>query len=64
MIIEEKFSSLRFNFNDNAWQYVMKYDSEPESPQIDYDKIKNAIEKTKAVDFIGIYQQKELTFLK
>ena len=64
MIIEEKFSSLRFNFNDKAWQYVMKYDSEPESPQLDYDKINNAIVGTKAVDFIGIYREKELTFFE
>ena len=64
MIFEEKGSSLRFNFNDKAWQHLIKYDSEPESPQIDYDKIKNAIEKTKAVDFIGIYQQKELIFFE
>ena len=64
MIFEEKGSSLRFNFNDKAWQYVIKYDSEPESPQIDYDKIKNSIEKTKAVDFIGIYREKELTFFE
>ena len=39
MIIEEERSSLRFNFNDKAWQYVIKYDSEPESRQLDYDKI-------------------------
>ena len=64
MIIEEKFSSLRFNFNDKAWQYVMKYDSEPESPQLDYDKINNAIVGTKAVDFIGIYREQELTFFE
>lgn len=64
MIFEEKGSSLRFNFNDNAWQYVIKYDSEPESPQLDYDKINHAIVGTKAVDFIGIYREKELTFFE
>ena len=64
MILDEIGSSLRFDFNDKAWHNVIKYDSEKESPQIDYDKIKNAIERTKAVDFIGIYQKDELTFFE
>ncbi len=64
MILDETGSSLRFNFNDDAWHNVIKYDSEKESPQVDYDKIKNAIDQTKAVDFIGIYQKNELTFLE
>ena len=53
MTLDETGSSLRFNFSENAWHNVIKYDSEKESPQVDYDKIKNAIEQTKAVDFIG-----------
>ena len=64
MILDETGSSLRFQFSDDAWHNVIKYDSEKESPQIDYDKIKNAIEQTKAVDFIGIYQKDELTFFE
>lgn len=64
MIINELGSSLSFNFNDSAWSYVIKYDSENNERQVDYDKIKDAIERTKAVDFIGVYQDRELTFIE
>ena len=64
MIIEEIGSSLTFEFDDSAWTYLMKYDSDAQNKQVDYDKIKNAIEGTKAVDFIGIFQNNQLNLIE
>lgn len=48
-------SEIIFEFNDQKWAYLSQYDQE-----IDYKKIK--IEGRKAVDFIGILNQRNLTF--
>jgi hypothetical protein len=64
MIINELQSSLSFNFAESVWSNVIKYDSETDTPQNDYERIRNAIEETRAVDFIGIYKQRELTFIE
>lgn len=42
-------SGLKFEFDDNKWQIIEPFDA-----QTDYDKVKNKVQGTKAVDFIGI----------
>jgi hypothetical protein len=55
MIFEE--SGIRFDFDDTFWSWLCKYDEET-----DYKKIK--IEYTKAVDFIGILNQRSLVLIE
>ena len=64
MIFEEIGSSLIFEFDETAWSYLMKYDSDGQNKQVDYDKLKNAIEGTKAVDFIGIFRNSHLNLIE
>ena len=42
-------SRLRFEFREVEWNALVKYDDET-----DYQKLKNNVPKTKAVDFVGI----------
>lgn len=50
MVFEE--SHLRFNFHDEEWDHLVKYDEEK-----DYRKLGNSIPGTKGVDFIGISRE-------
>ncbi len=52
-------SNLFFDFSDEKWSYLMQYDVET-----DFKKIKDAIQGTKAVDFIGICNQNILTLIE
>ena len=49
----------RFIFDTSRWSAVIKYDE-----QTDYKKIKDAIEKTKGVDFIGILDNEILSLME
>ncbi len=55
MTFEE--SGIRFAFDETFWSWLCKYDEET-----DYKKIK--IEHTKAVDFIGILNQRSLVLIE
>jgi len=57
MIIRE--SKLIFDFNDNHWSDIRKFDE-----HIDYEKVKNYVSETKAVDFIGILNQKSVFYFE
>jgi hypothetical protein len=57
MIFEE--SRMIFDFSATSWSYLMQYDKET-----DFDKIKNAISGTKAVDFIGVLHQNTLCIIE
>lgn len=48
-------SKLRFDFADADWQNVLQYDETKT-----FQNLKNAIEHTKGVDFLGILQGKSL----
>lgn len=48
-------SKLQFDFSDANWQNVMQYDETKT-----FQKLRNAIEHTKGVDFIGILKGKSL----
>jgi hypothetical protein len=50
-------SDLKFDFPSNWW--VVQYDN-----LTDYNKLKNTVEKSKAVDFIGILSNKTLVFFE
>ncbi len=50
-------SDLKFEFSSNWW--VVQYDD-----LTDYSKLKNTVEKSKAVDFIGILSNKTLVFFE
>ena len=52
-------SGMRFSFDALQWKFLIQYDA-----QTDYKKIQNAIEKTKAVDFIGILNTSILSFIE
>jgi hypothetical protein len=57
MILEE--SRLRFNFDDTRWSHLLKYDESK-----DYKNLCEAIEDTKAVDFIGILNREVLSLIE
>lgn len=50
MILKE--GDLEFDFDDEAWNHVIKFDEQPE-----YAKVKNLIPETKGVDFTGILNE-------
>jgi hypothetical protein len=52
-----KESDLKFNFSSDWW--VVQYDD-----LTDYNKLKNTVEGSKAVDFIGILRNKTLVFFE
>ena len=52
-------SGIRLSFDVSKWTFLIQYDA-----QTDYKKIQQAIEKTKAVDFIGILNNSILTFIE
>ncbi|MGB0931859.1 MAG: hypothetical protein ACPGVB_13840 [Chitinophagales bacterium] len=51
-------SNLRFEFSDD-WTFIEQYDI-----LADFDRIKNSIEGTKGVDFLGILKDKALYFFE
>ena len=51
-------SNLNFDFNEVEWN-VIKYDDHPA-----HKKISNGVQPTKAVDFLGIYDDKKLYFIE
>jgi hypothetical protein len=55
-IIEDK---IAFDFDDNTWSFVLKYDEEK-----DFKNIRDAIHGTKAVDIIGILNQRILSLIE
>ncbi|MEN0051004.1 MAG: hypothetical protein AAF806_28325 [Bacteroidota bacterium] len=57
MIFEE--SRLQFEFDVTAWKQVIHYDQEK-----DYNKLKNSIDNTKGVDFLGILLDHHLVFIE
>jgi hypothetical protein len=52
-------SNLLFDFSDAHWSYLMQYDVET-----DFKKIRDGITGTKAVDFIGVFNQNILTLIE
>jgi hypothetical protein len=48
-----------FNFDDNIWSFVLKYDE-----QKDFENIRDAIQGTKAVDIIGILNRRILSLIE
>ena len=52
-------SGICFSFEASKWTHLIQYDA-----QTDYRKIQQAIEKTKAVDFIGILDKSILSFIE
>ena len=52
-------SGIRLSFDASKWTFLIQYDA-----QTDYKKIQQAIEKTKAVDFIGILNNSTLSFIE
>ncbi len=52
-------SRLNFIFDDNHWTDLVKFDEHP-----DYEKVKKNVSETKAVDFIGILNQKSVYFFE
>lgn len=57
MIFDEE--KLRFDFSESKWASVLHFDK-----TTFYQKAKNAIDPTKAVDFLGIYQKSTLVFVE
>ncbi len=57
MIFDEE--KLRFDFLENKWSSLLHFDK-----TAFYQKAKNAIDPTKAVDFLGIYQKSTLVFVE
>ena len=51
-------SELLFDFSDKTWSYLMQYDEES-----DFFKIRDAVKGTKAVDFIGVFDEKNLAII-
>ncbi|HFA51918.1 MAG TPA: hypothetical protein ENJ95_23120 [Bacteroidetes bacterium] len=58
-IITFKESGLKFEFDTGHWSALMQYDE-----QKDYKNLNEAIEGTKAVDFIGIWDEKKLVIIE
>ena len=52
-------SKLKFIFDDNYWSDLIQFDK-----HIDYDKVKNAVSETKAVDFIGILNHNSIFYFE
>lgn len=50
-------SGVQFDFDDSQWQFITQFDSEK-----DYEKVKNALEETKAVDFVGMKDDRTYFF--
>ncbi|MDX2069232.1 MAG: hypothetical protein SFV55_12480 [Haliscomenobacter sp.] len=50
MILKE--DKLEFDFDDQAWSQVIKFDKHP-----DYEKIKDEVPETRGVDFTGILNE-------
>lgn len=57
MTFEE--SGLRFEFSPNHWSALMQYDETK-----DFLKIRDAVPKTKGVDFVGIFQNNTLVLME
>ena len=55
-IIEDK---IAFNFDDNTWSFVLKYDE-----QTDFKNIRDAIQGTKGVDIIGVLEKRILSLIE
>lgn len=55
-IIEDK---IAFNFDDNTWSFVLKYDE-----QTDFKNIRDAIHGTKGVDIIGVLEKRILSLIE
>lgn len=51
-------SKLNFDFKGSGWS-VVKYDE-----HVAHEKISNVVKSTKAVDFLGIYNNKKLYFIE
>ena len=52
-------SNMRFSFDASKWASLMQYDVET-----DYKKMKDVVQETKAVDFIGILEGEILSFIE
>ena len=52
-------SNMRFSFDASKWSSLMQYDV-----QTDYKNLKNTVQQTKAVDFIGILEGEILSFIE
>lgn len=52
-------SRLTFDFDDEAWSYLLKYDESK-----DYKNLQESIEDTKAVDFTGVLHKETLALIE
>jgi hypothetical protein len=52
-------SGMHFSFDASKWTHLIQYDAVR-----DYKKLENAIEKTKAVDFLGVLDNRILSFIE
>lgn len=52
-------SGMRFSFDASKWTHLIQYDA-----VTDYKKLENAIEKTKAVDFLGVLDNRILSLIE
>lgn len=59
MQIEDKQSRMRFEFDDEQWTHLIKYDT-----QVDCKKLQTAVQGTKGVDILGIFQNEILLFIE
>jgi len=57
MILQE--SRLNFEFNDSRWSDLVKFDE-----HTDYKNVKDNVSETKAVDFIGVLNQKSIFYFE
>jgi hypothetical protein len=55
-ITEDK---IAFDFDDNTWSFVLKYDE-----QTDFKNIRDAIQGTKGVDIIGVLEKRILSLIE
>jgi hypothetical protein len=54
-------SDLKFTFDDDSWSHVIKFDERESSI---YKQMKDNLEGSKAVDFVGIKDEKTLYFIE